>query len=81
MCMFGEGGEVNGDLHDEEPAPSCYAVQAVHACEDAGGDEAREPRGEDLSAVQDCNARCYFCGGVSDGLMEDQGVSTLPFRV
>lgn len=47
-----EGHEAGGGaLDDEEPAPACDAVEAVHAGEDAGCDEGGEACCEDLGAV------------------------------
>lgn len=58
-----EGDEARGGaLDDEEPAPACDAVEAVHAGEDAGCDEGGEARCEDLGAVEEGDAGGDLCG-------------------
>lgn len=39
-------------LHDEQPSPTSDSVEPVHACEDAGCDEAGETGGEYLGAIK-----------------------------
>lgn len=58
---FGGYSVIWADLHDEKPSPSRDSVEAVHTCEDAGGNQAREARGKNLSAVKESDAGRDLC--------------------
>lgn len=45
------------------PTPPCKTAGTVHAGEDAGSNEPREPSGQDLGAVQHGDASSHLCSG------------------
>lgn len=54
----------DGTFDDEQPAPAGEPPRPVQTPEDAGGDEAREPGGEDLGTVEECYACRDLCDDV-----------------